>query len=94
MKLQDLFNYQKEEFETNDSFAEHVLKTAKHVCPSLIINKNETHKIICSLAKFYKIEYSEVIEIIREIELRNPSKKYLLQYIQCLGQHYLNIEKR
>ena len=94
MKLEYLINYKKEEFETADTFCKHVLETAKRVCPSLMISKNETYKIICLLAKYYKIEYNEVIEIIREIEFSNPSKKYLLQYIQCLGEHYLNIEKR
>lgn len=94
MKLEYLINYKKEEFETVDTFCKHVLETAKRVCPSLMMSQNDTYKIITLLAKYYKIEYSEVIDIIKEIEFGKPSKKYIIQYIQCLNNHYLNIDKR
>jgi aspartyl/asparaginyl-tRNA synthetase len=79
MKLEYLINYKKEEFETVDTFCKHVLETAKRVCPSLMISKNDTYKIITLLAKYYKIEYNEVIDIIKEIEFGKPSKKYILE---------------
>ena len=70
-----------------------VFETSKRVCSSLMINKYDTQKIIMLLAKYYKIEYHEVIDIIREIEFNALSKKYHILYVQCLGSYYLDISK-
>ena len=93
MKLKYLLNYKTEEFETADTFCKRVFETSKRVCSSLMINKYDTQKIIMLLAKYYKIEYHEVIDIIREIEFNALSKKYRILYVQCLGSYYLDISK-
>ena len=94
MKLENLYNYRKCDYESKDDFCKYIFRVSKRVCPSLMINASETQVIISAVAKFYKIEIQEVIQLIREIEFYNPSNTYRLQYVNCLGKFYLNIEKR
>ena len=94
MKLKHLYNYRKCDYESKDNFCNYILRVANRICASGYINKYDTQKIISIVAKFYKIETYEVIQLIREIEYCKPSSKYRLQYIKCLESFYLNIEKR
>lgn len=94
MKVTDLFNYKKEDYETNETFAKRVYETAKRVSGSLNLNLNESWIVLQRLAKYYDESSMNIISAIRDIELCNPSKKYRIQWVQCLGDHYLVIDKR
>lgn len=87
-------NYRKEEEETNETFAKRVYETVKRISSCGDCNLNQTRIAINRISKYYQIEYNEVIDLIRSIEYNNPSKKYRIQYVQCLGKYYLTVEKR
>lgn len=94
MKAIDLFNIRKEEFETNESFAKRVYDTAKRYRSSLHFTPQESWHVLIILARFYKESASDILSAIRDIELNNPSKKYRIQWVKCLAEHYLVIDKR
>ena len=90
MKATDLFNIRKEEFETNETFAKRVYETAKRYRSSL----HESWHVLTILAKYYKENVSDILSAIRDIEWNNPSKKYRIQWVKCLSEHYLVVDKR
>lgn len=94
MKATDLFNSRIEEFETNETFAKRVYETAKRFRSSLYFNPDESWHVLSILAKYYNESTLNILSAIRGIELSNPSKKYRIQWVQCLGKHYLTIDKR
>lgn len=94
MKVQNLFNVRKLEFENVESFSKRLYETIKRYRGSMILNERESWYVINLLSKYYKEEWSDILSIIRDIEYNQPSKKYLIQYVQCLGKHYLMVEKR
>lgn len=94
MKAIDLFNIRKEEFETNESFAKRVYDTAKRYRSSLHFTPQESWHVLIILARYYKESASDILSAIRDIELNNPSKKYRIQWVKCLAEHYLVIDKR
>lgn len=94
MKATDLFNYKKEEFETIESFAKRVYETAKRYRVGLHFNPSESWHVLTILARYYKENPSDILSAIRYIELSHPSKKYRIQWVKCLGEHYLVIDKR
>lgn len=94
MKVADLFNSRKEDFENVETFAKRVYDTVKRYRPSLILNQNESFHIIRLLARYYNEEAMDIISAIRDLEFNNPSKKYRIQWVQCLGKHYLAVDKR
>lgn len=93
MKATDLFNSRKEEFETVESFAKRIYDTVKRCQPSLVLSYDEGWRVLRLLAKYYKEEMSDIISVIRDIEYCNPSSKYRIQWVQCLGQHYLAVDR-
>lgn len=94
MKATDLFNSRLEEFETVETFAKRLYETAKRYRSSLIFNQFESFHVARLLAKYYKEEVQDIISVIRDIEFCNPSNKYRIQWVQCLGKHYLVVERR
>lgn len=94
MKATDLFNSKKEDFETSESFAKRVYETAKRFRSSLIFNADESWVVLQRLAKYYNESTLDILSAIRDVELSNTSKKYRIQWVQCLGKHYLTIDKR
>lgn len=94
MKATDLFNSRLEEFETIESFAKRVYETAKRFNDSLVFSNDESREVLIRLARYYKEDVWDILSAIRDIELCNPSKKYRIQWVQCLGKHYLTIDKR
>lgn len=94
MKATDLFNARLEEFETVESFAKRLYETAKRYRSSMHFDPQESYHVLSILAKYYKETASDILSVIRDIEYCNPSKKYRIQWVQCLGQHYLTIDKR
>ena len=94
MKVIDLFNVRKECFENSETFAKRVYDTVKRYAPSLILNHSESFHIIRLLAKYYGEGSMDIISCIRDLEFNAPSKKYRIQWVQCLGEHYLSVEKR
>lgn len=94
MKATDLFNYRKEEFETNETFAKRVYETAKRYRNSLYFTPQESWYVLVILARYYKESVSDILSAIRDIEWNNPSKKYRIQWVKCLADHYLVIDKR
>lgn len=94
MKATDLFNYRKEEFETNETFAKRVYETAKRYRNSLHFTPQESWYVLVILARYYKESVSDILSAIRDIEWSNPSKKYRIQWVKCLAEHYLVIDKR
>lgn len=94
MKATDLFNSRLEEFETVETFSKRLYETAKRYRSSLIFNHDEGYHVIRLLAKYYNEEVQDIISVIRNIEFCNPSKKYRIQWVQCLGKHYLVVDKR
>lgn len=93
MKATDLFNYRKEEFETNETFAKRVYETAKRYRNSLHFTPQESWYVLVILARYYKESVSDILSAIRDIEWSNPSKKYRIQWVKCLAEHYLVIDK-
>ena len=94
MKATDLFNARKEEFETVETFAKRVYDTAKRYRSSMIFNAAESYHVLCILAKYYKETASDILSVIIDIEYCNPSKEYRIQWVKCLAEHYLVVEKR
>lgn len=94
MKATDLFNIKKEEFETNETFAKRVYETAKRYRSSLHFTSQESWHVLTILAKYYKESVSDILSAIRDIEWNNPSKKYRIQWVKCLSEHYLVVDKR
>lgn len=94
MKASDLFNAKKEDFETNETFAKRVYETAKRYRKSLHFNPQESWYVLSILARYYKESTLDILSAIRDIELNNPSKRYRIQWVKCLGEHYLVIDKR
>ena len=94
MKAVDLFNYKKEEFETVESFAKRVYDTAKRYRSCLQFSAAESYHVLEILANYYKESVSEILSAVRDFEYQNPSKKYRIQWVQCLGEYYLAIEKK
>lgn len=94
MKATDLFNYRKEEFETNETFAKRVYETAKRYRNSLHFTPQESWYVLVILARYYKESVSDILSAIHDIEWSNPSKKYRIQWVKCLAEHYLVIDKR
>lgn len=94
MKATDLFNYRKEDFETNESFAKRVYDTAKRYRSSLHFTPQESWYVLMILARYYKETASDILSAIRDIEWYQPSKKYRIQWVKCLGDHYLVVDKR
>lgn len=94
MKATDLFNIRKEEFETNETFAKRVYETAKRYRSSLHFTAQESWHVLTILAKYYKENVTDILSAIRDIEWNNPSKKYRIQWVKCLSEHYLVVDKR
>ncbi len=94
MKATDLFNYKKEDFETVESFARRVYETAKRFNGSLIFSECESWEVLRRLARYYKEDAKDILSAIIDIEFCHPSKKFRIQWVQCLGKHYLTIDKR
>ncbi len=101
MKATDLFNYRKEDFETIESFSKRVYETAKRVYEtakryrsSLVFTPQESYHVLTILAKYYNEDASDILSAIRDIEFRSASKKYRIQWVKCLANHYLVIDKR
>lgn len=94
MKATDLFNSRKEEFETVETFVRRVYETARRVNKSLMLTADESSKVVWLLAKYYGVMYFQIVEVIRNIEHCTPSKRYRIQWVRCLGDHYLDIERR
>lgn len=94
MRARDLFNSRKEEFETNETFAKRVYETAKRYRRGLIFTPQESWHVLTILAKYYKESVSDILSAIRDVEWSNPSKKYRIQWVKCLADHYLVVDKR
>lgn len=94
MKATDLFNCIKDDFETVETFAKRVYETAKRFRPSLHFSPSESWHVLQILAKYYGESVLDILSAIRDIELCHPSKKYRIQWVKCLGEHYLVIDKR
>ena len=94
MKATDLFNIRKEEFETNETFAKRVYETAKRYRSSLHFIAQESWHVLTILARYYKESVSDILSAIRDIEWNNPSKKYRIQWVKCLAEYYLVVDKR
>lgn len=94
MKATDLFNIRKEEFETNETFAKRVYETAKRYRSLLYFTSQESWHVLTILARYYKESVSDILSAIRDIEWDNPSKKYRIQWVKCLAEHYLVVDKR
>lgn len=94
MKAPDLFNCRTLDFETVESFSKRLYETARRYNKSLIFTASESSHIVYILSKYYKESYSDILSVIRNIELSTPSKKYRIQWVKCLGEHYLVIDKR
>lgn len=93
MKATDLFNYRKEDFETIESFSKRVYETAKRYRSSLHFTPQESYHVLTILAKYYNENVSDILSAIRDIEFRCASKKYRIQWVKCLADHYLVIDK-
>ena len=91
MKATDLFNYRKEDCETIESFSKRVYETAKS---SLHFTPQESYHVLTILAKYYNESVSNILSAIRDIEFRCALKKYRIQWVKCLADHYLVIDKR
>lgn len=94
MKATDLFNYRKEDFETIESFSKRVYETAKRYRSSLHFTPQESYHVLTILAKYYNESASDILSAIRDIEFRCASRKYRIQWVKCLSEHYLVIDKR
>ena len=94
MKATNLFNYKKEDFETVESFSKRVYETAKRYRLSLHFTPQESYHVLMILARYYKESTSDILSAIRDIEWNHPSKKYRIQWVKCLAEHYLVIDKR
>lgn len=94
MKATDLFNYKKEEFESIESFSKRVYETSKRYRSSLHFTPQESYHVLVILSKYYKESVSDILSAIRDIEFRCASKKYRIQWVKCLADHYLVIDKR
>ena len=94
MKATDLFNYRKEDFETNESFAKRVYETAKRYRSESHFTPQESYHVLTILARYYKESVSDILCAIRDIEWNHPSKKYRIQWVKCLSNHYLVVDKR
>lgn len=94
MKATDLFNSNKEDFETIESFSKRVYDTAKRYRNSLHFTPQESYHVLTILAKYYKESTSNILSAIRDIEFRCASKKYRIQWVKCLEHHYLVVDKR
>lgn len=94
MKATNLFNYKKEDFETVESFSKRVYETAKRYRRSLHFTPQESYHVLMILARYYKESTSDILSAIRDIEWNHPSKKYRIQWVKCLAEHYLVIDKR
>lgn len=94
MKATDLFNCRKEDFETNETFARRVYETARRYRSSLHFTPTESWHVLRILAKYYGESVTDILSAIRDIELNHPSKKYRIQWVKCLSEYYLVIDKR
>lgn len=94
MTATDLFNYRKEDFETIESFSKRVYETAKRYRSSLHFTPQESYHVLTILAKYYNESVSDILSAIRDIEFRCASRKYRIQWVKCLSEHYLVIDKR
>lgn len=94
MKATDLFNYRNEDFETNENFAKRVYDTAKRYRSSLHFTPQESWHVLMILARYYKETASDILSAIRDLEWNQPSNKYRIQWVKCVADHYLVIEKR
>lgn len=94
MKAIDLFNSRKEEFETNETFAKRVYETSKRYRCGLHFTPQESWHVLTILARYYKESVSDILSAIRDIEWNSPSKKYRIQWVKCLGEYYLVVDKR
>lgn len=94
MEATSLFNYRTSDFETVESFSKRLYETARRYNKSLIFTASESRHIVYILSRYYKESYSNILSAIRNIELSTPSKKYRIQWVKCLGEHYLVIDKR
>lgn len=94
MKAENLYNARLEDFETVESFAKRVYETAKIYRRSLHFTHQESYHVLTILARYYNESVSDILSAIRDIELCHPSKKYRIQWVKCLSEHYLVIDKR
>ena len=94
MKATDLFNYRKEDFETIESFAKRVYETAKRYRSTLHFTPQEIYHVLTILARYYNESASDILSAIRDIEWNHPSNKYRIQWVKCLANHYLVVDKR
>lgn len=94
MKPTDLINQRLEELETVETFAKRVYDTAKRYRSCLFFTARESNEVIFRLAKYYKESYHDILCCIRYLEFVQPSKKYRIQWVKCLNEHYLVVDKR
>lgn len=83
MKATDLFNYRKEDFETIERY-----RSTLHFTPQ------ESYHVLTILARYYNESASDILSAIRDIEWNHPSNKYRIQWVKCLANHYLVVDKR
>lgn len=94
MGATSLFNCRTSDFETVESFSKRLYETARRYNKSLIFTASESRHVVYILSRYYKESYSNILSVIRNIELSTPSKKYRIQWVKCLGEQYLVIDKR
>lgn len=94
MKATNLFNARKEDFETDESFAKRVYDTAKRYRSHLIFNPQDSYHVLTLLAKYYKESVSDILSVIRDIEWRDASRKYSIDWVKHDGQYYLMVERK
>nr|DAY93078.1 MAG TPA: hypothetical protein [Caudoviricetes sp.] len=94
MKATDLFNSRLEEFETVESFSKRLYDTAKRYRSSMHFTPSESYHVLAILGKYYKESPFDILSVIKDIEFGCKSKKYRIQWVKCLGDHYLVLDKR
>lgn len=94
MNPTSLFNYRISDFETVESISKRVYETARRYRKCMYFTPSESYHVLNILSKYYKESASDILSAIRYVELCRPSKKYRIQWVQCLGEHYLVIDKR
>lgn len=94
MKPTSLFNYRISDFETVESFSKRVYETARRYRKCMHFTPSGSYHVLDILSRYYKESANDILSAIRYVELCKPSKKYQIQWVQCLGEHYLVIDKR
>ena len=46
------------------------------------------------IGKYYKESPFDILSVIKDIEFGCKSKRYRIQWVKCLGDHYLVLDKR